>query len=203
MQKDFQQIKAPFDGVVTRRSTDVGALISATGGQELFRVARTDTLRVYVYVPQAYAAFVQEGGAAFLDFAEFPGEKIQGKVAHIAGAIDPATRTLQTEIQVDNKAGRLFPGAFANVHLSLPLKKAPTVIPVNTMLFRKEGPQVAVVDADGVVHLKKITIGRDFGSTLEVTSGATKEDRVVVNPSDSLQDGAKVDASEAAAPKGK
>ena len=103
---------------------------------------------------------------------------------------------------MDNKDGRLFPGAFANPHLVLPLNQAPTVIPVNALLFRKEGPQVAVVDAGGTVHLKKITIGRDFGSTLEVTSGATKEDRVVVNPSDSLQDGAKVDASEEA-PKGK
>ena len=101
----------------------------AGGGQELFRVARTDILRVYVYVPQAYAAFVQGGSKAFLEFAEFPGEKFEGKVANIAGAMDPATRTLQTEIQVDNKEGRLFPGAFANAHLFLPLKKAPTVDP--------------------------------------------------------------------------
>ena len=166
-------------------------------------MARTDILRVYVYVPQAYAAFVQEGSTAYLDFAEFPGEKIQGKVAHIAGAIDPATRTLQTEIQVDNKESRLFPGAFANVHLSLPLKKAPTVVPVNTLLFRKEGLQVATVGmTNGIVHLKKVTIGQDFGTSLEVTSGVTKEDRIVVNPSDSLQDGAKVEAKRATAGKG-
>ena len=158
---------------------------------------------MYVYVPQAYAAFVQEGSTAFLDLAEFPGEKIQGKVAHIAGAIDPSTRTLQTEIQVDNKDGRLFPGAFANVHLSLPLKKAPTVVPVNTLLFRKEGLQVATVGNDGIVHLKKVTIGQDFGTSLEVTNGVTKEDRIVVNPSDSLQDGTKVDASEAPPDKAK
>ncbi len=198
VQKDFQQLKSPFAGVVTRRSTDVGALISASNGQELYRIDRTDILRVYVYVPQAYAAYVKEGSTAFLDFAEFPGEKITGKVAHIAGAIDPATRTLQTEIQVDNKEGRLFPGAFANTHLSLPLKKAPTVVPVNTLLFRKEGLQVATVDNGGIVHLKKVTIGQDFGATLEVTNGVTKEDRIVVNPSDSLQDGAKVEASETA-----
>ncbi len=203
VQKDFQQLKAPFAGVVTRRSTDVGALISASNGQELFRIARTDILRVYVYVPQAYAAFVQEGSTAFLDFSEFPGEKIQGKVAHIAGAIDPATRTLLTEILVDNQKGRLFPGSFANVHLSLPLKKAPTVVPVNTLLFRKEGLQVATVGGDGVVRLKKVTIGQDFGTSLEVTSGVTKEDRIVVNPSDSLQDGTKVDASEQVPAKGK
>jgi RND family efflux transporter MFP subunit len=191
--KDFQQIRVPFDGVVTRRNTDVGALISASnGGQELFRVARTDILRVYVYVPQVYAAFVQEGSTAYLDFAEFPGEKFTGKVAHIAGAIDPATRTLETEVEVDNKNGRLFPGAFANVHLSLPLKKAPMVIPVNTLIFRSEGTQVAVVGPDNVVHLVNVTIGQDYGTSLEVTSGITPADRVVVNPSDSLADGTKV-----------
>ena len=199
VQKDFQQIKSPFDGVVTKRNTDVGALISASnGGQELFRVARTDILRVYVYVPQAYAAYVKEGSTASLNFAEFPGEKFEGKVAHIAGAIDPATRTLQTEIQVDNKEGRLFPGAFARVQLALPLKKAPTVIPVNTLIFRKEGSQVATVGADGVVHLKSVTIGQDFGTSLEVTYGVTPQDQIVVNPPDSLADGAKV---QVAAPK--
>ena len=204
VQQGFQNIIAPFDGVVTRRNTDVGALINATGGgQELFRVARMDILRVYVYVPQAYAAYVQEGSEAFLKFAEFPGEKIEGKVAHIAGAIDSTTRTLQTEIEVDNKDGHLFPGSFADVHLSLPLKKAPTVVPVNTLLFRKEGLQVAVVGNDGIVHLRKVTIGEDFGTTLEVTDGVTKEDRIVVNPSDSLQDGTKVEASESAPAKGK
>ncbi len=200
----FQKIVAPFDGVVTRRNTDVGALISASnGGQELFRVARTDILRVYVYVPQAYAALVQVDSKAFFDLAEFPGEKIEGKVAHIAGAIDASTRTLQTEIQVDNKDSRLFPGAFANVHLLLPQKKAPTVVPVNATLFRKEGLQVAVVGNDNVVHLRKVTIGQDFGTTLEVTNGVTRDDRIVVNPSDSLQDGTKVEVSEAAPEKAK
>ena len=198
--KDFQMLRAPFDGVVTKRNTDVGALISASnGGQELFRVARTDILRVYVYVPQAYAAFVQDGSTAYLDFAEFPGEKFAGKVAHIAGAIDPATRTLETEIEVDNKDGRLFPGAFATAHLSLPLKKAPMVVPVNTLIFRSEGTQVAVVGSDGVVHLKNVTVGQDYGTSLEITSGITCADRIVVNPSDSLADGAKVQVAAASA----
>ena len=193
----FENIISPFDGVVTRRNTDVGALISSSnGGQELFRVARTDILRVNVYVPQAYAAFVQEGSTAYLDFAEFPGEKIEGKVAHIAGGIDSSTRTLQTEIDVDNKEGRLFPGAFANVHLFLPLKKAPIVVPVNTLLFRSAGSQVAVVDGEGVVHLKAVTIGQDYGTSLEITSGVTRADRIIVNPSDSLADGAKVEVTE-------
>ena len=196
VQKNFQQIKSPFPGIVTKRNTDVGALInSSSGGQELFRVARTDILRVYVYVPEAYAAFVQVGSKAILDFAEFPGQKFDGKVANIAGALDPGTRTLQTEIQVDNRDGRLFPGAFANVHLFLPLKKAPMTVPVNTVLFRKEGTQVGVVDASGIVHLKNVTVGQDYGTTLEVTSGVTAEDRFVVNPSDSLADGAKVEVA--------
>ena len=108
----------------------------AGAGQELFRVARIDILRVNVYVPQAYAALIKDGATAYLELTEFPGQKFQGKVAHIAGAIDPATRTLQTEIQVDNKDGRLFPGAFANAHLVLPLRQAPTVIPVESLIFR-------------------------------------------------------------------
>ena len=196
VQKNFQLIKAPFSGVVTRRNTDVGALINASnGGQELFRVARTDILRVYVYVPQAYAAFVQVGSKAYLEFAEHPGEKFEGKVANVAGALDPATRTLETEIQVDNRDGHLFPGAFANVHLSLPLKQAPMTVPVNALLFRKEGSQVGVVDENGIVHLKSVSFGQDYGTTLEVTSGVTPADRIVVNPSDSLADGAKVEVA--------
>ena len=193
----FEKLIAPFAGVVTRRNTDVGALITASnGGQELFRVARTDIVRVYVYVPQAYAAFVQEGSTAYLDLAEFPGEKIQGKVAHIAGGIDAMTRTLQTEIDVDNKDGRLFPGAFANVHLFLPLKKSPTVIPVNALIFRSEGSQVAVADQNGVVHLRNVTIGQDYGTTLEITEGVNKQDWIVLNPPDSLADGTKVQLHE-------
>lgn len=197
VQQNFQKIVAPFNGVVTKRSTDVGQLITAGGSQELFRVARTDILRVYVYVPQAYAGFVKVDSKAFLVFSEYPGEKFDGKVANIAGAIDPTTRTLQTEIQVDNKDNRLFPGAFANTHLLLPLKKAPMVIPVNALIFRKEGAQVAVVGADGIVHLKTVTIGQDYGTTLEVTSGVTPDQQLVINPSDSLAEGTKVQVATA------
>ena len=193
VQKNFQLLVSPFAGIVTKRNTDVGALINASnGGQELFRVARTDILRVYVYVPEAYASYVKVGAVAKLDFAEYPGQKFDGKVANIAGALDPGTRTLQTEIQVDNKDGRLFPGAFADVHLFLPLKKAPMTVPVNTVLFRKEGTQVGIVGADGVVHLTNVTIGQDYGTSLEITNGLTPEENIVVNPSDSLADGAKV-----------
>lgn len=198
VQQNFQRVLAPFAGIVTKRGTDVGQLITAGGGQELFRVARTDILRVYVYVPQAYAGFVKVDSKAFLVFSEYPGEKFAGKVANTAGAIDPATRTLQTEVQVDNKDNRLFPGAFANLHLLLPLKTAPTVIPVNALIFRKEGAQVAAVGTDGIVHLKTVTIGQDYGTTLEVTDGVTQDQQIVINPSDSLAEGTRV---QVAAPK--
>lgn len=196
--KGFQKIVAPFPGVVTRRNVDVGTLINAGTGsmannaQELFHLARTDTLRAFLNVPQVYSAAVALDTPAYLDFAEYPGERFPGKIAHVSGAIDPATRTLLTEVQVPNVDGRLFPGAFANVHLVLPLKQSPVVIPVNTMLFRKEGPQVGVVDDAGVVHLKNITIGRDFGTTVAAASGVAADDRVILNPSDSLAEGAKV-----------
>jgi RND family efflux transporter MFP subunit len=190
VQQGFQMLIAPFDGVVTRRNTDIGALISASnGGQELFRVARTDILRVYVYVPQAYAAFVKEGLMAYLSFDEFPGKKFEGKVAHIAGSLDPSTRTLETEIQVNNRNGELFPGAFANVHLRLPLKQAPIVIPVNALIFRSEGSQVATVSDQGTIQLKNVSIGHDYGTSLEIIDGLTKEDRIVINPPDSLAQG--------------
>ena len=198
VQQGFQKITAPFAGVVTRRDTDVGALINAgrdaTGpsAQELFHVARTDILRVYVYVPQIYSPEVKLNAPAYLDLAEFPGVKFQGKISHIAGAIDPASRTLLTEVQVPNEDGRLYPGAFANVHLILHFQNAPTVLPGNTLLFRAQGTQVAAVDRDGTVRLKNVVLGRDFGTSLEVVSGVTSHDRIIVNPSDSVADGMKV-----------
>jgi len=205
VQQGFQKITAPFDGVVTRRSTDVGVLINAgsntnsPSGLELFHVARTDILRVFIYVPQVYSSLLKLDSPAYLELAEHPGVKFQGKIAHIAGAIDPASRTLLTEVQVPNEDGRLFPGAFANVHLLLRFDHAPAVVPVNSMLFRAQGAQVAVVDNSGTVHLKNVTVGRDFGTSLEVTSGVGAYDRVIVNPSDSLADGAKVEVQNAPA----
>lgn len=202
VQKNFQKILAPFPGVVTKRNTDVGALITAgsgssgAGGQELFHLARTDTLRAFIYVPQVYSPMVALDTAAYLEFAEFPGEKFYGKIANVSGALDPATRTLLTEVQVSNTDGRLFPGAFANVHLILPLKSSPVVVSVNALLFRSQGTQVGVVDDNGVVHLKKVAIGRDFGTSLEIVSGLDAGERVIINPSDSLADGTKVQVQE-------
>ena len=198
VQQGFQKITAPFTGVVTRRNTDVGALINAGSSsasgttQELFHVARTDILRVFISVPEVYSSMVTIDSPAWLELAEYPGVKLHGKVAHVAGAIDAASRTLLTEVQVQNKDGRLFPGAYATVHLLLKLKNAPSVIPINTLIFRSQGTQVGVVDNSNIVHLTKVTIGRDFGTSLEVTDGIARNDRLILNPSDSLSDGAKV-----------
>ncbi|HEX4083576.1 MAG TPA: efflux RND transporter periplasmic adaptor subunit [Chthoniobacteraceae bacterium] len=192
--KGFQKITAPFPGVVTKRSTDVGALINAgnAGSQELFHVARTDILRVYISVPEVYAPQIRLDTPAWLELSEFPGVKFQGKVAHIAGGIDPASRTLLTEVQVANADGRLDPGAYATVHLTLKLDHVPSIIPINTVIFRSQGTQVGVVDASGTVHLKSITVGRDIGTSYEVTSGVEPGDHLVLNPSDSIADGEKV-----------
>ena len=199
VEQGFQQIFAPFTGIVTRRDTDVGALINAgsssasSTAQELFHVARTDILRVYISVPEIYSPLIKVETPAWLELAEYPGVKFQGKVANVAGAIDPATRTLLTEVQVPNEDGRLFPGAYANVHLVLTINKPPMVVPINTLLFRSQGTQVAVVDQSNIVHLKHVTIGRDFGTSLEVTNGIESTDHVILNPSDSLADGEKVE----------
>ncbi|MGA3169515.1 MAG: efflux RND transporter periplasmic adaptor subunit [Chthoniobacteraceae bacterium] len=197
VQQGFEKIIAPFNGVVTRRNTDIGALINAgssaaSTAQELFHLARTDILRVYISVPEIYSPLVRVDTPAWLGLAEYPGVKFQGKVADVAGAIDPASRTLLTEVQVPNHDGRLFPGAYADVHLVLKLKNPPTVIPINTLIFRSQGTQVGVVDNSNIVHLKHVTIGRDFGTSLEITSGIENIDRLILNPSDSLADGTKV-----------
>ena len=201
VQQDFQKITAPFDGVVTRRNIDVGSLVSGNGnasnsGQELFHVARTDILRVFIQVPQVYSQLVKIDTSAWLELVESPGQKFEGKIAHISGALDTSTRTLLTEVQVQNPDGRLFPGAYANVHLVLKIANVPRIIPVNTLIFRNQHPQVGIVDASDTVHLKDVTLGRDFGTTLEVTDGIGAQDRIIVNPSDSLTDGTVVHVQE-------
>jgi membrane fusion protein (multidrug efflux system) len=202
VEQGFQKLTAPFTGVVTRRDTDVGALINAgsssasSTAQELFHVARTDILRVYISVPEIYSPLVRLDTPAWLELAEYPGVKFQGKVADVAGAIDPTTRTLLTEVQVPNQDARLFPGGYAIAHLVLKLQNPPSVIPINTLLFRSQGTQVGMVDKSNIVHLKHVTIGRDFGTSLEVTSGIESSDRLILNPSDSLADGAKVEVQD-------
>ena len=193
--ESFKNVYAPFSGVLTRRNVDPGALINSgaqAAGRELFDIARVDPLRVYVSVPQAYAPNMKVGVKADVTLQEFPGEKFLGTVARTADAIDPATRTLNTEVDVPNKDGKLLPGSFGQVHFATGTSVPRITIPVNAMLFRAQGPQVAVVDKDGKVHLRPINIGRDYGATLEILGGIDASDQIVINPSDSLEDGQQV-----------
>src|ERR1039458_1563196 len=193
--ESFKNVYAPFSGVLTRRNVDPGALINSGAGatgKELFDIARVDPLRVYVSVPQAYAPNIKAGMKANVTLQEFPGQKFLGTVVRTAEAIDPATRTLNTEVDVPNKDGKLLPGSFGQVHFATGTSVPRITIPVNAMLFRAEGPQVAVVDKDGKVHLRPISIGRDFGATLEILGGLEVSDQIIINPSDSLEEGQKV-----------
>jgi RND family efflux transporter MFP subunit len=193
--ESFKNVYAPFSGVLTRRNVDPGALINSgaqAAGRELFDMARVDPLRVYVSVPQAYAPNIKAGMKANVTLQEFPGQKFLGTVVRTAEAIDPATRTLNTEVDVPNKDGKLLPGSFGQVHFATGTSVPRITIPVNAMLFRAEGPQVAVVDKDGKVHLRPISIGRDFGATLEILGGLEVSDQIIINPSDSLEEGQKV-----------
>ncbi len=193
----FQKVYAPFDGVITARNVDYGALINAGGnapGKELFDIASTSQLRVYVNVPQMYSRDVKPGGRAELTLAEFPGRRFPGKIVRSSDSIDPASRTLLTEVDVDNPNGELLPGAFLSVHFKLGVKVGTVVIPVNTMIFRSEGMRVAVV-RDNKAELVPITIGRDYGTEVEVLSGVTEQDEVIENPSDSLTSGTQVRAA--------
>jgi len=193
--ESFKNVYAPFSGVLTRRNVDPGVLINSgagLSGKELFDIARVDPLRVYVSVPQAYAPNMKVGMKATVTLQEFPGLKFMGTVARTSDAIDPATRTLNTEVDVPNKDGKLLPGSFGQVHFATGTSVPRITIPVNAMLFRAEGPRVAVVDKDNTVHMHPISIGRDFGATLEILGGLEVSDRIIINPSDSLEEGQKV-----------
>jgi RND family efflux transporter MFP subunit len=192
--ESFKRVLAPFDGVVTQRNTDIGALINAgeTPGSALFRVADTHRLRIYVSVPQSYAGGVRPGMQAQLIFADHPGRQFTAEVASTARALDASSRTLQVELQIDNSRGELFPGSYADVHFTFPGSATALRVPVNTVLFRKEGLLVAVVDAQSHVHLRRITEGRDFGTQIEVLSGLEPSDRLILNPPDSITDDTQV-----------
>ena len=192
--ESFKRVVAPFDGVVTQRNTDVGALINAGQGSPanaLFHVADTHRLRIYVSVPQSYASGISEGMPAKLEFADHPGKLYTATVSSSARALDANSRTLQVELQIDNPKSELLPGSYAQVHFDLPGSPGTLRIPVNTVLFRSSGLQVATVDGDHV-RLKKITQGRDFGTEIEVLAGLEPTDVLVLNPPDSIVDGAPV-----------
>jgi membrane fusion protein, multidrug efflux system len=188
----FKDVYAPFNGVLTRRNVDPGALINAgagAAGRELFDIARVDPLRVFTSVPQAYAPFIKVGEKTFITLQEFPGQKFVATVARTAESIDLNTRTLLTEVDVPNKDGRLLPGSFGEVHFAVGSGVNKVTVPVNAMLFRSEGPRLAVVGSDSKVQLRPINIGRDYGATLEILGGVAPGEQVIVNPSDSLEDG--------------
>ena len=190
----FERVSAPFDGVVTGRNTDIGALVQAgdnSGPKELFHMAAVHTLRVYVAVPEIYAALVKNGEQAKLTLDAFPGEMLTGTIVRNADAIDATSRTLNVEVDVPNPSGRLLPGAYAFAHLRVPPHPGSVTIPSNALLFRSEGLRVGVV-RKGHVELTPISIGQDYGSTVEVLSGLSAHDSVIVNPSDSLANGAAV-----------
>lgn len=194
--ESFKHVYAPFSGVLTKRTVDPGALINAGSmGKQLFDIALVDPLRVFANVPQAYSPAIKVGMEVYLTLQEFPGRKFTGTVARTADAIDPATRTLLTEVDVPNKDGRLLPGAFGELHVKPAINAAKVTVPVNAMMFRQEGPRVAVVGSDNKVQLRPIAIGRDYGATLEVLSGVGVEDLIIINPSDSLEEGQPVRVS--------
>src|SRR5438309_2304787 len=196
----FKKVYAPFSGVLTRRNVDPGALINAgsgASGRELFDIARVDPLRVYTSVPQAYAPYIKVGASTTVTLQEFPGQKFSAKVARTAESIDPNTRTLLTEVDVPNKNGRLLPGSFGEVHFAVGSNIDKVTVPVNAMLFRAEGLRLVVIDGNGKIQLRTINIGRDYGTSLEILGGVSTEDRVVINPPDSLEQGQQVNIAAA------
>ncbi|MGI4827891.1 MAG: efflux RND transporter periplasmic adaptor subunit [Janthinobacterium lividum] len=199
--QSFERVYAPFDGVVTARNTDIGALIDAGSGsaqpRDLFRIASINRLRVFVPVPEVYAPAIQNGETAGLTLDEYPGQQFQGTVARNSSAIDINSRTLNVEVDVNNIGGKLLPGSYVFVHFKLPQAAQMVSVPANTLLFRAEGLRAGVV-RNGHVHLQPVTIGRDNGSSLEIATGLNPSDNVIVNPADSLAEGQSVRVSNTA-----
>ena len=187
--QSFEKVRAPFAGTITARNTDVGQLISATGGKELFRLAQTRTLRVYVRVPENIARNVEPGQMAELTVPQAPGRVFPAKVVRTSGAMSAESRTLLTELEVDNSHNEILSGTFAQVRLNEARPDATLTLPSITLLFRAEGPQVGVVKPDGTVDLRRVVLGRDFGPTVEILKGLEPSDRVILNPADSLVSG--------------
>jgi RND family efflux transporter MFP subunit len=189
----FKRIVAPFDGVVTRRNVDVGNLVGGSGTpQALFTITRIDPLRLYVNVPQAYSAQMKAGLDVTVRIAEMPGERFEGKVSRLARAIDPATRTMQVEVTLPNPEGKLLPGAYVEAGFPGARSGSSLIVPMNTLLFRSAGPQIAIAKQDGNLELRPVKIGRDYGTRVEITDGITANDALIVNPSDASENGQKV-----------
>jgi membrane fusion protein, multidrug efflux system len=188
----FKLLRAPFDGIVTARDIDIGAFVAAGTGTQLFRVARTSPLRIYVNVPQESAQLVKVGVEADLTVPEYPGRTFPAHVTNVAGAVDPTSRSLLTELQIPNETGELLPGAYAQVSLRLTGNRGLVTIPSNAWLFQRAGATVGVVHPDGKVEIRKVTIYLNLGDKLEISKGLSDSDQVIVNPSDGLANGVKV-----------
>jgi RND family efflux transporter MFP subunit len=190
----YEKVYAPFDGIITARNVDVGALVDAdtnSPGKELFHLASNNVLRVYVNVPEAYSRAARPGVVSYLTLTEYPGRQFRGTVVRNAGSIDQNSRTLLVEVDVRNPSGELLPGSYVSVHLSLPSKVEAVTVPANALLFRSEGLQIGKVH-NGRVQLTHIILGHDYGDTVEIVSGIDKSDAVIVNPSDSITQGQQV-----------
>jgi RND family efflux transporter MFP subunit len=193
---NFKKLVAPFPGIITVRTMDAGTLITAGSSREIFRLARTDPLRVYVSLPQSYSQMVKTNDEAVLSLSELPGQSFTGRVDRTSGAIDPISRTLLTQVLVSNTDGKLFPGAHTMVRLKLANDTVPVIVPVNTLLFRNEqGVQVGLVDSNGTVRLSRVVIGRDYGTSVEIVHGLSETESIIINPSDSLESGTRVRVS--------
>lgn len=196
--KNYDKVTAPFNGVITARNTDIGQLIAADGGPELFRLAQTDPLRVYVRVPQTLVHSIVPGQKATLIFQEAQNHEYEATVTRTAGAVDPVSRTLQVELQVPNPKNEILAGSYAQVRFSESAAANILTLPDNALIFRAQGMQAAVVGPDNKVQLRSIRLGRDFGNTIEVLEGIKTNDHVIVNPPDAIADGMVVQVSHAA-----
>jgi RND family efflux transporter MFP subunit len=194
--QSFEKVYAPFDGVVTARAVDTGQLISQGAGQgtgtELFHMQALETLRVYTYVPQLYAQSLKRGMKIGLAFPEHPNKTYEGALVRTADAIDPASRTLLVEIDLDNRSGELLPGSLAQVQFKAPLVGPTFIVPAAALVFRREGLQVSTVINGNVAHLVPVVIGEDDGASVQIVSGLNPGDQVIQDPPDSLIDGEKV-----------
>jgi RND family efflux transporter MFP subunit len=200
----FERIVAPFDGVITARNIDIGQLISATGStttagagtisgnKEIFDISAVRTLRVFINVPQIYSPDAKNGTIAKLTLPQYPGRTFQGKLVRSSDAVDPATRTLLAEVDVDNRSGELLPGSYTEVHLSVSSDAPALLIPVSAMILEPDGLRVATVDANHHVHMARVTPGRDYGTTVEILAGLKPGESIIGNPPDSLVDGEEV-----------
>ena len=200
--QSFQKVYAPFDGVITARNVDPGSLISSgstTGTRELFRLAQVNILRIFVFVPQSYAPDIKAGQTADVSVRELPGQVFQGTVTRTAGAIDPSSRTMLTEVQVPNPEGRLLSGSFANVRFKIHRPAPPLVVPQSALLIDANGVRVALVDADGTLHYRQIRIGRDYGNDVEVLSGLEPNDVLATGIAANIAEGSRVEVAKPAA----